>query len=191
MRWRLASASWGEQGASAESAIQAGSGLRRPEDVNQTQRGERPMNRMQIRLAFLIACLLLSSAATADAQRQRYRPTSPPLSPYFDLFRGGEDAGPLGGYWGSYRPRQDFRRAMQQQGARLQQQATNLRALDQRMSLTQPSPGSVRPTGSHSVFMNYSHYYPLQGRSGSSGGRRSWSPSSARSGGGYGSSGGF
>jgi hypothetical protein len=149
------------------------------------------MKRLQIPLASMIACILLLSAEPADAQRPRNIPRSPTLSPYFDLYR--LDPGPLGPYHSDFRPRQEFRRAVQQQSARLQRQNTNIRSLDRRMSLVERPPATVRPTGTGSVFMNYSHYYNLRGLSGSSGGRRSWSPQPAQSRGyaGYGSYGNF
>lgn len=142
------------------------------------------MNRLQIPLAFLIVCILVFSVQTVHAQRP-YRPTRPTLSPYFDLYR--RNPGPLGPYHSDFRPRQEFRRAVQQQNAGLQRQNTNIRSLDRRMSLFERPPATVRPTGTGSVFMNYLHYYNLRGLSGSSGGRHSWSPQPAQSrGGSYG-----
>jgi len=149
------------------------------------------MNRLQIPLASLIACILLLSVEPADAQRPRNIPRRPTLSRYFDLYR--RDPGPLGPYHSDFRPRQEFRRAVQQQNAGLQRQRANIRSLDRRMTLFERPPATVRPTGTGSVFMNYSHYYNLRGLSGSSGGRRSWSPPPAQSRGygGYGSYGNF
>jgi hypothetical protein len=137
------------------------------------------MNRLPIHLVLLIISIVLSCVQPTHGQLPRYRPTSPTLSPYFDLFR--RDTGPLGGYHSDYLPRQEFRRSIQQQGARLQQQNASIRSLDQRMSLAEQPPYSVRPTGTGSVFMNYSHYYQVPGHSGSRAGSRSWSPSSSRS----------
>jgi len=142
------------------------------------------MSRLPLWFALLIFSIAVSSGQPAQAQTPGYRPARPTLSPYFDLYR--RDAGPLGGYHSDFRPRQEFRRSIQQQAAGLQQQNADIRALGQRMSLVeQPSQTSVRPTGTGSVFMNYSHYYQGSGRSGSSRSRRSWSPSAARSGSGY------
>jgi hypothetical protein len=141
------------------------------------------MSRLPICLALLIFSIAVSSGQPAEAQFPGYRPARPTLSPYFDLYR--RDSGALGPYHSDFRPRQEFRRAIQQQGASLQQQYATISSLDRRMSLVERPPQAVRPTGTGSVFMNYSHYYPTSGRSGSSGSRGSWSPSAGGSGGGY------
>ena len=126
------------------------------------------MNRIRVSVAILIGCVFLSSVGTARAQRQRSRPTRPAISDYFNLYRG--EPGPLGPYHSDFRPRQQVRRNLQKQAFRLQQQNTQIRALDQRMSLSGGSRGVMRPTGTGSMFMNYSHYYQMGYRS--SGGRR-------------------
>jgi hypothetical protein len=142
------------------------------------------MDRLLITPAFLIPCILLCTVEPAQAQIPGYRPTRPTLSPYFDLYRF--EPGPLGGYLSDFRPRQEVRQALQRQSARVQQQSATIRSLDRRMSLVEGPVDLVRPTGTGSGFMNYSHYYLMRGRARSSGSRRSWSAPSARTGGSYG-----
>jgi hypothetical protein len=144
---------------------------------------EHLMRRLPICLAWLILSIAVLVGERAEAQYPGYRPPRPTLSPYFDLYR--REAGPLGPYHSDFRPRQEFRRTLQQQGASLQQERSTISSLDRRMSLFERAPQGVRPTGTASVFMNYSHYYRLAGRSGSSGSRGAWSPASSRSGGSY------
>ncbi len=140
------------------------------------------MNQLRIPLAFLITCIFLLSVQSARAQRRRNLPRRPAISSWLNLSRA--EPGPLGGYLSDVRPRQQFARSLQQQNARLQHQASSIRSLGRRMSLAERPPESVRPTGTGSVFMNYSHYYQ-RGLSGSSGSRRSWSPQPAGRRGGY------
>jgi hypothetical protein len=149
------------------------------------------MNRLQIPLAFLIVCILFCSARPVRAQRPRTPLSRPTLSPYFELFRGSDSGGPLGPYHSDFRPRRRVRRAIEEGRAGLRHTGRTIRSLDRRMSLAERPPEMVRPTGTSSVFMNYSHYYQLRGSSGSSGARRSWSPPPARGRGGYGGYGSY
>jgi hypothetical protein len=140
------------------------------------------MSRLQIPLACLTTCvILLCSSQPARAQFPGYSPAKPVFSPYFNLFRRNE--GPFDNYNSYYRPQEQVRRALQDQSAQVQRQSTNIRSLDQRMSLLQGPSGAIRPTGTAAGFMNYSHYFQSRRSSGPSGGRRSWSPPAARSGG--------
>jgi hypothetical protein len=128
------------------------------------------MNRKQVALTILIGCVLLcASAAPAHAQRGSspyfQRPT---LSPYFELFR--RDSAPLGTYHSFYRPRVRLQDTLSRQYADLQRQQASIRSLREQVSQVSEAQrtGAVRPTGTGSVFMNYSHYYPGLG----AGGRR-------------------
>jgi hypothetical protein len=110
-------------------------------------KGKRAMNRVQVAVTVLIGCvLLLGSAQSAHAQRGTspyyQRPT---LSPYFELFR--RDSAPLGTYHSFYRPRVRLQDTLGRQYAHTEVSEA------QRL-------GPIRPTGTGSVFMNYSHYYP-------------------------------
>ena len=150
------------------------------------------MKRLQLVLALSIASVIVSQVNMAYAQRSRssirtmqrpsrapYYPTRPALSPWFDLYR--RDAGPLGNYNSIVRPelrlqdtlnrqqqsiqrqneglgRQDERLNWQRQ--RLQFQGVRIRVLEEATFGKSP----VRPTGTGSTFMNYSHFYSRPGR---------------------------
>ncbi len=119
------------------------------------------MSRRQLALAFLVICPAVCCAERSHAQRPAYRPARPTISRYFDLYR--YEPGPLGGYLSDFLPRQELRRELARQAAGLQLQGAAIRAMDERISLSNPSRTAVRPTGLHSTFMNYSHYYPMAG----------------------------
>ncbi|MBN1589432.1 MAG: hypothetical protein JW888_07950 [Pirellulales bacterium] len=118
---------------------------------------------------FLTASLFLSCAASAHAQqggRKYFRPPSPTISPWMDLFR--KDPGPLDNYHSFVRPKQRVYDALGRQNFEIQQQQAQTRDLGQELSRFERA-SLARPTGTGSTFMNYSHYYPLQR---SAGGRR-------------------
>jgi hypothetical protein len=141
------------------------------------------MRLLPICLAGLILSVAVSVGERAEAQYPGYRPPKPTLSPYFDLYR--REAGPLGPYLSDFRPRQEARQAIRQQAYGLQEQRSTIGSLDQRMSLFERAPQGIRPTGTASVFMNYSHYYRTAGGARSSVSRGRWSPTSSRSQGSY------
>ena len=120
------------------------------------------MNWLRLVLVFLAVSVVLTCVRPARAQGfgSRYRPSMPTLSPYFNLYR--RDSGPLGNYHTFVRPQQQLRRELQQQSTSIQRQNASLRSLGQQVSRLE-RPSSVRPTGTGSVFMNYSHYYPSGG----------------------------
>ena len=92
----------------------------------------------------------------------RYRPARPTFSPWLGL--GYEDPGPLGPYLSHVRPEIELRETLRGQDARLRLQGAGLQGLQSEVTrLGQPA--SVRPTGTGSVFMNYSHFYPGLGSS--------------------------
>ena len=100
-------------------------------------------------LACLVFCCVLSCARSAVAQRPgRYRPHRPTLSPYLDYFR--RDTGLTNQYYTYIRPRRQLERFARDQ----QSQVRSLR-----QQLQQVREPTVRPTGIHGGFMNYSHYY--------------------------------
>jgi hypothetical protein len=99
-------------------------------------------------IALSLGFILISGRASA--QFYQPPPTSPfqrsPVSPYLNLFRGGN---PAVNYYGLVRPQVDTQNALQ----RLQQQ--------QNLNLTLPATAdaSLFITGHPARFMNYSHYY--------------------------------
>jgi len=94
--------------------------------------------------------------------QERYRPARPTLSPWLGL--GFQDPGPLGPYLSYVRPELELRETLRQQDARLRRQGTGLQGLQGEVSRL-AEPAAVRPTGTGSVFMNYSHFYPGLGSS--------------------------
>ena len=115
------------------------------------------MRRLPLIPAFVFLCLVVVSAAPSWAQR--YRPSSPPLSPWFGLYN--RDSGALDNYHYYVRPRQQAYRALREQRHEIQRQRSDLHTLGQQV-LSMRQPNSLRPTGVGSTFMNYSHYYNLQ-----------------------------
>ena len=116
------------------------------------------MKRAQLVPVFLIAWVLLCSAPPAEAQRgSPYGVPSPTFSPWLNLYRS--DPGPLGTYHTYVRPEQELYGTLRRQDAGLQRQRASIRSL-QEQTFQRERAGTVRPTGTGSVFMNYSHYYP-------------------------------
>lgn len=110
-------------------------------------------------LILALACGLLSCPRPAFGQR-RYRPARPTFSPWLEL--GRRDPGPLGSYLSNVRPEIELRETLRAQESRIQLQGAGLRGLQSEVNrLGQPA--AVRPTGTGSVFRNYSHFYPRLG----------------------------
>jgi len=118
----------------------------------------------------LLRCLLIAAAIgqlgvwaqTALAQGAaggRYPMRSPVLSPWLQLFQ--RNAGPLDNYHTFVRPQMELLGTLQRQGIRLQQQGAGILRLDDELSQWENRRMS-RPTGTGSVFMDYSHYYDLR-----------------------------
>ncbi len=122
---------------------------------NHQNSGVSAMKSVQVAIAFLVAGVFLYSASPADAQR--YRSSSPTLSPWLDLSR--TDNGILDSYHDFVRPRQRLRSTLDRHSRGMQQHSANIRALGRQMNVWERGSG-VRPTGAASTFMNYSHYYP-------------------------------
>jgi hypothetical protein len=141
------------------------------------------MMRRQLSWAFCAVCAVLSAACSAHAQAtsQNYKPT---LSPWFGLYQ--QNSGPLDNYHTFVRPQIELQNTIQRQRTAIQRNSAGIRSLDQDMTDLHEH-GTVRPTGTGSVFMDYSHFYPQ----GKAGGRstqtptargRSWSPQPPSSG---------
>lgn len=127
------------------------------------ERRKRSMNRLLLLLATLIGSALLSCVQPAEAQ---YPPPRSPyfsssrFSPWLELYR--RDPGVLGAYLSHVRPRQELQSILGQQALSLQRQQASVRSLQGQVYRLEQA-GSLRPTGTGSVFMNYSHYYPALG----------------------------
>ena len=121
------------------------------------------MKRLHLVLLVATASVLWWSVPSAHAQRPSRSPfrTRPALSPWFDLYRS--DPGPLGNYHSYVRPRMELQETLDQQRAGLRQQGARINSLGRQMSAMQQA-YPIRPTGTASSFMNYSHYYSYGGR---------------------------
>ena len=101
--------------------------------------------------------LLLASAESrgqgypAVGRPGYYQPARPTLSPYLDYFR--RDTGATNPYYTFIQPYRQLSSALNQQGAAISN-------LSRQLNQATASEGIV-PTGTGSVFMNYSHYYPM------------------------------
>ncbi len=122
--------------------------------------GNRDMKRLQLGLAVLVACVVLSSARAAHAQRGYTPYRRPTLSPWLNLYR--RDSGPLDSYHMFVRPEIRLRETLQRQQANIRRQGAGLNSLGQQMTRYERE-GPVRPTGTGSTFMNYSHFFPVRG----------------------------
>ena len=117
------------------------------------------MKRLQFALPL---ALLFGMTLTAHGQMYgsgRHIAPRPTISPWLDLQRGDND-GPLDNYHTFVRPRQRAYNTLGRQNFAIQQQGRAIRGLGNRMSQMRQTPSGVRPTGTHSTFMNYSHYFP-------------------------------
>ncbi len=118
------------------------------------------MRRVQLVLVFSIVCVLVAWERPANGQRaSRYRPARQTLSPWFGLYN--RESAPLGNYHSYVRPKQQLYNTLWQQHSNLRRQDASIRALGQQVSGTKQR-DAVRPTGTSSTFMNYSHYFPSQ-----------------------------
>ncbi len=125
------------------------------------------MKRWQLALTVMTALALFGSVRQASAQYGSGRSmqygrglSSPRLSPWLNLFR--REGGSLDNYHRFVRRDIQLRDTLKRQQYGLQRQATAINSLGNQFLQAQQN-AAVRPTGTGSVFMNYSHYYP-QGR---------------------------
>jgi hypothetical protein len=81
----------------------------------------------------------------------------PALSPWLYLNQRS-NTGPLDPYTMYVRPQIDLRSTLSQYDTRLNRQSTEIQSLDQQAGMA--GRRVLPPTGVHSVFMTYSHYYP-------------------------------
>jgi len=105
----------------------------------------------------LVVGTIWTSSAFAQARSNSIRG---PISPWMDIFQ--RKPGPLDNYHSYVRPEIQLQRQVDQQNSALTQNALGLQSLGQQMQNGQKE-SQVNPTGTGSVFMSYSHYYPMKG----------------------------
>ena len=131
-----------------------------------------------VRLRLSLICLLvvlgaLGSTRSAFAQ-PHYYPDHGPISPWMNMFQ--RSPGPLDNYHTFVQPQLQLQNTLGQQNTALQQQSTTLQQQGKTIRLLghqidNPQEAPVRPTGTSGAFMNYSHYYPMNGGGGGGRGR--------------------
>ena len=113
------------------------------------------------RLFLLTLLLVVGAIWTPSAFAQtRYGTVRGPISPWMDLFQ--RNPGPLDNYHSYVKPEIQLQRTITQQNNALMQNAAGIQVLGQQMENGQKE-SQVRPTGTGSVYMDYSHYYPMKG----------------------------
>jgi hypothetical protein len=98
----------------------------------------------------LVPALAWGQGFGGAGSRGYYRPSRPTLSPYLDYFR--RDVGLTNQYYSFVRPYQQLSSTLNQQNAAIS-------GLSRQVNQAGAAQGPL-PTGTGSVFMNYSHYYP-------------------------------
>jgi hypothetical protein len=111
---------------------------------------------MVMRYSLLLSLVVLGGLASPALAQPRYYPPNGPISPWMNLFQ--RQPGPLDNYHSYVRPELQLRNTLGQQNAALQQQSAGLRLLGESQQA-----GQIPATGTASVFMNFSHYYPTMG----------------------------
>jgi len=128
------------------------------------------MKRLQLVPALLVGCVFLLCVGPVHAQRSPrfrpgYQPSRPTLSPWFELYR--RDSGPLDTYHEFVRPKIQLRDTLRRHSVGLQRQQAGLQRHEADLQRQGAAVGrmmsvmgqAIRPTGTASRFMNYSHYY--------------------------------
>jgi hypothetical protein len=92
----------------------------------------------------------------ANVQR---RPT---LSPYLNLLRNdGDDLGGLPNYHTFVRPMLQQQRTNRSTSRQIQGLSQEVQAVNRQLAYQSSESSVLRPTGHQTVFMNFSHYYPM------------------------------
>jgi len=90
----------------------------------------------------------------------RYFPNRGPISPWMNMWQ--RQPGPLDNYHTYVQPEMQLQGVVSQQHNALMRNATGIQDLGEQMENGQKEI-PVHPTGTGSVFMQYSHYYPTRG----------------------------
>jgi hypothetical protein len=115
----------------------------------------RPMTRTKLALFSLVLALGTSAAPSAFAQVQYY-PTSGPISPWMNMWQ--RKPGPLDNYHQYVQPDMRLQSTLSQQHNALSRNTAGIQVLGEQMGKNREI--LVQPTGTGSVFMQYSHYFP-------------------------------
>ncbi len=105
--------------------------------------------------------IVLGTAAPAKAQQGTYyrgssdNPVGPTVSPYLNLIQNNQFGAT------NY---QSLVKPLIEQGNAINRQGRNLNNLQQQVYSRPQGAGGFQSTGHATFFMNYSHYYPQQGR---------------------------
>ena len=114
------------------------------------------MRRPSARYAILALGLLLLAASSSRAQV--LAPGNRPVfSPWFGLYQ--RNSGPLDNYHTFVQPQIRLENTLQRQHIAIQRTNEGVASLGRELSQFGEQ-GPVHPTGTGSVFMDYSHYYP-------------------------------
>ncbi len=136
--------------------------------------------------AVVSVAVLVGSPAIAQP---KYTPSRPTFSPWLNLYQ--RNTGVLDNYHTYVRPQMELERTLRQQDLTLSRQSAALRQVQSQLRTERPA--QAGPTGVHSTFMNYLHYYPGASTGGiNARSKQSWTPRPSRgSYYGYGGFGGF
>lgn len=116
------------------------------------------MTQLQARWTSLTIGVLLSLACSVQAQTYNVG-QQPVISPWFGLYQ--RNGGPLDNYHTFVRPQIELNDALLRQQNAIQYNSAGLNTLGRDVNQLQ-DPRAVRPTGTASGFMNYSHYFPTR-----------------------------
>jgi hypothetical protein len=117
------------------------------------------MTRSRLILLSLVVATGTTWTSSAFAQA-RYYPTQGPISPWMNMWQ--RKPGPLDNYHTYVQPDLQLQRVVSQQHNSLMQNAAGIQYLGNQMQNGQKEI-PVRPTGTNSVYMDLSHYYPTRG----------------------------
>jgi hypothetical protein len=112
----------------------------------------------------LVTCVLVvfsvvqpGLAQQPQTRPSRYEPAfGPTISPYLQYSR--PRSGPLNNYYNFVRPRVQLRSTLRTQERRLDTLNRDIQRVSQ--SASQVRGSGAAPTGTHSSYMNFSHFYP-------------------------------
>jgi hypothetical protein len=113
--------------------------------------------------AILWALSLAQPACAQGVPRMPFQPTQPTISKWMGLYQ--HNTGPLDNYHMIVRPEGDLQATLRQQNMTLQQQGAGLDGLTGQVEHIE-NRDQLHPTGTGSVFMDYSHFYDSRGLNG-------------------------
>ena len=126
------------------------------------------MNLLRCMAASTVVCAVALSVQPVRAQGApgaTYRPSAPTISSWMNLYQ--RNSGPLDNYHTFVRPERQLRDTLRQQSNSIQWQGEGIRGLTGQMNEFREGRSLAHPTGTGSVFMDYSHYYDQKAFAGS------------------------